>query len=214
MKTNKISTLILFIALSLFLSCNSKSGESGSEAGTKTEKEAKKGKYGIKAGTVVYTTTMMGMEVKQTLTFDDFGEKEVQDVEMEMMGYQVHSRTLVKDGFIYSLDMVQKTGTKTAGNNLNASGIDFENLSDEMSQKMNLKKEGTEEFLDRKCEVMTIDYTEMSMKGSFLVYKGIPLKMNTEVSGMEVNLEAIEFTENPDLPADIFDLPADITIAE
>ena len=46
---------------------------------------------------------------------------------------------------------------------------------------MNLKKEGTEEFLGKTCEKMSIDYKKMQMKGNFLVYKGIALKMNTDM---------------------------------
>jgi len=214
MKTSKTSTIVLFIALALFISCSGNTGKSDTAAGNTIEKVAKKGKYGIKSGIIVYATQMMGMDVEQTLTFDDYGSKEVQDVEMEMMGFKVHSLMLNKDGYNYNIDMIQKTGTKTPAASLNPSEIDFENITEEMTEKMNLKKVGSEEFLGKKCDIMTIDYKEMDMTGTYLLYKGIPLKIETSVSGLQIKLEALEFTENPDLPAGRFDIPEGISIEE
>ena len=216
MKTSKLITLALLSTATLLFSCKSKTSETAAtpENPEASETSTPKGKYAIKSGIVQYKTEMMGMEVMQTLTFDDYGKKEATDVEMEMMGVKIHTVNLTKDGFIYNLDMVKKTGTKSPEVNIANASIDFENLSEEMVEEMDLKKLGTEEFLGKTCEKMSIDNKKMSMKGTFLVYKGIALKSETDMGTMKMNLLAEKFEENPTIPAEKFEVPADIKITE
>ena len=216
MKTSKLITLALLSTATLLFSCKSKTSETTAtpENLAASETSTPKGKYAIKSGIVQYKTEMMGMEVMQTLTFDDYGKKEATDVEMEMMGVKIHTVNLTKDGFIYNLDMVKKTGTKSPEVNIANASIDFENLSEEMVKEMDLKKLGTEEFLGKTCEKMSIDNKKMSMKGTFLVYKGIALKSETDMGSMKMTLIAEKFEENPTIPAAKFEVPADIKIME
>ncbi len=213
MKTTRIITLALITSATLLFSCKSKTSETAatSENPAATETATPKGKYAIKSGIVEYKTEMMGMDMKQTLTFDDYGAKEATDVEMDMMGVKMHTVTITKDGFIYTLDLEKKTGTKISGK---SPDIDFENLSEEMVKDMNLKKEGSEEYLGKTCEKMSIDYTKMKMKGTFLVYKGVALKSETDMGTMKMNLVGEKFIENPEIPAAKFEVPADIKIVD
>ena len=215
MKTNKLITLALLASVALLFSCKSKTSETATpENPAASETSTPKGKYAIKSGIVQYKTEMMGMEVMQTLTFDNYGKKEATDVEMEMMGVKVHTVNLTKDGFIYNLDMVKKTGTKSPEVNIANASIDFENLTEEMVKEMELKKLGTEEFLGKTCEKMSIDNKKMGMKGTFLVYKGVALKSETDLGSMKMNLLAEKFEENPTIPAEKFEVPSDIKIME
>lgn len=216
MKTNKLITLALMASVAMLFSCKSKTSETTSSTENLTEAvaETPKGKYAIKSGIVQYKTEMMGMEVMQTLTFDDYGKKESTDVEMEMMGVKIHTVNLTKDGFIYNLDLVKKTGTKSPEVNIANASIDFENLTEEMVKEMELKKLGTEEFLGKTCEKMSIDNKKMGMKGTFLVYKGIALKSETDLGSMKMKLIGEKFEENPSIPAEKFEVPADIKITE
>jgi hypothetical protein len=209
MKTRKIITLALMTTGILLFACKSKTTESAAknESPVVNETPVQKGRYAIKSGIVEYKTEVMGMEARQTLTFDDYGKKEVTDMEMEMMGTKIKTVTITRDGFIYTLDMEKKTGTKMSGSSPN---IDFENLSEQMAKDMNLKKEGKEEFLGMTCEKMSIDYQKMSMKGIFLVYKGVALMVNTDMGTMKMKLKAEKFLENPEIPASKFEIPADI----
>ncbi|MDP2424187.1 MAG: hypothetical protein U1C46_06005 [Bacteroidales bacterium] len=205
----------MLIVLFCLVSCqnqtcdNKGSDNNTSEVTSEASKETSKSRYAIKSGIVEYKTEIMGMATKQTLTFDDYGKKEATDVEMEMMGTKIHTVTITRDGFIYTLDMHKKTGTKINGNSPN---IDFENLSEQIVNDMNLKKEGKEEFLGKTCEKISIDYTKMKMKGTFLVYKGVALKVDTDMGTMKMKLVADKFVENPEIPAEKFEIPADITI--
>jgi len=216
MKTKLLSVLFVLIYLG---SCkNQPANDAGSndanvsENRTEAVNEASKGKYGIKSGSVVYNTQMMGMDVVQTLMFDDYGKKEISEMKMEMMGTTIHTVIITKDGFIYTLDMVAKTGNKAPVPTVNNANIDFRNLTDEMIKDMNLKKEGHEEFLGINCEKMSIDYTKMNMKGTFLVYEGVALKSDTYLGTMNMKLAAESFVENPQIPAEKFEVPAGFTI--
>jgi hypothetical protein len=217
MKTIKFIAILAFVPCLMLVSCKSKKTTDSSatkEVSAPGELKATKGKYGIKSGIVEYKTQMMGMDMIQTLSFDDYGKKEITDMEMEMMGTKIHSVTLRKDGFIYTYDLVKKTGTKTAALDLSSQNIDFENLSEELVKDMNLKKEGTEDFLGKTCEKISIDYTKMQMKGTYLVWKGIALKMNSGLGATKMDLTAQKLEENPTFPADKFEVPADVKITE
>lgn len=218
----KKTVLAILMVLFFLVSCqnqesSNKTGDSKAPEVTlkaETATQTPKSKYELKSGIVVYQTQMMGMEVKQTLSFDDYGKKEATDIMMETMGTKIHTVTLTKEGYVYTLDMVNKTGTKVPANSMNNANIDFQNLSKEMEKEMNLKKEGKETFLGKTCEKISIDYAKMQMKGSFLVYKGVALKVDTDMGTMKMILAAQGFEENPQIPAEKFEIPADIMITE
>lgn len=216
MKSTKLIALAILSAASLLFSCKSKTSESAPTKENKSEEAAtptSKGKYAIKSGIVEYKTRMMGMDMKQVLTFDDYGKKEITEMIAEMMGVKIHTVTLNKDGFVYNYDLEKKTGTKSASYQ-SGSNIDFENLSEQMVKDMNLKKEGTEDYLGKSCEKMSVDYTKMKLKGTYLVYKGIALKMDADMGTMKMNLIGEKFIENPEIPVSKFEIPADVKITE
>jgi hypothetical protein len=169
----------------------------------------KKGKYGIRSGIVEYKTTVMGMDANQTLFFDDYGAKEATQVEMDMMGMKIRTYTLTKDGTVYNFDPDKKTGTKST---LSAQSgtVDFENISQEVQKEMKLKKVGEENFLGKTCDKFTIDYEKMKMTGDYLVWKGIALKTNVDMGSMKIALYALKVEENVVIPAEKFEIPADI----
>jgi hypothetical protein len=216
MKTTKLITIALMASLTVLFSCKSKTSETAAttENPAASETATPKGRYAIKSGIVEYKTQVMGMDMKQVLTFDDYGSKEVTEVMAEMMGTKIHTITLRKDGFIYSYDMVKKTGTKKPVPTMDNTNIDFQNLTEEMVKDMNLKKEGTEEYLGKTCEKMSIDYTKMQMKGTYLIYKGVALMVDTDMGAMKMKLTGEKFEENPVIPAEKFEVPADIKVTE
>ncbi|HPW65630.1 MAG TPA: hypothetical protein PLS84_00965 [Salinivirgaceae bacterium] len=198
MKLSKIYR-ILPVALLAIWSC----GQNQSNT------EESKGKYAIKSGIVEYKSTTMGMEQIQTLMFDEYGNIEATEIEMEVMGNKAHTYSISKDGFNYNIDVINKVGTKIEmvedqGN------IDFENLTDEDIKKLNLKNEGKETFLDRECVKYSIDNAEMQTKGFFWVYKGVILKSDLEIGGMDIVIEAVKFEENATIPENAFVVPEDV----
>lgn len=171
------------------------------------------GKYQIKSGIVTYTSNVMGMDQTTVTTFDDFGNKEVTDTYTEAMGVKLHSRTIVKDGYSYNLNMDEKTGTKVK---IYGTGqaIVYGNLTKEMEQKMNLQKLGSETLLGKECEIYGFDYKEMSTSGKAWVWKGVALKSEVKAMGMDVALIGKSFDDNPIIDQSIFEVPDGFKLIE
>lgn len=227
MKRNFIYT-IAFAAAIAFTSCAGDSGKGTDGAdSTKTDNSASadapaasKGKYAIKSGIITYDTEAMGMKMPTTLYFDDYGNKECQEVkmEMEMMGTKVttHNMTITMDGYVYTLDLTNKTGTKmkAIGTASSMTGVDFSNLSEQYLQSMKMSKEGSESICGKTCDVFKMDNEKMSMKGTFAIYNSIPMRTNMEAMGMPVTMLATKFEENVSIPTDKFTIPTDFKITE
>lgn len=214
-----LKSLSVLLILVLLASCGSKTSKKENPAetsvsGTAQDLKTGKQKYGIKSGIVEYTSTVMGMDVKQILYFDDFGAKEVNEMVMDMVGMKITTVSLLKDGYMYSYNPVEKTGTKVSISGSGNANIDFKNLSKEMEKKMNLKKIGKETFAGKTCDKYSIDYVEMSMTGTFLVWEGIALKTDAKVSSMEMKMTAKSIKENADIPAEKFEVPSDIQFSQ
>lgn len=210
MKSIQFIRLVVAIAVVTLFSCQGKNTGNSPDNENKNAvvKTNSKGKYAIKSGIIEYNGTVMGMQQTQTQIFDDYGNKEVTLTQMEMMGVKTDQHTLTKDGFTYTFDMKEKTGTKTPASPV--TNIDFRNLTEDMKNAMKLEELGKETFLGKSCVKYSLDYDRYQMKGSFLVWNGIPLKTNIDMSGIEVNLEATKIEENPTIPAGTFDVPDDI----
>lgn len=201
--------LIAFVAFSCKgkTSEKSKPGDTTSSPATTTEVKAK-GRYAIKSGIVEYKSSVMGMDAKQTLYFDDFGALESNVTEMEMMGIKTVSVTINRDGFVYTFDPGTKTGKKVVA--YYGSNVNFEDLTDEIIKDFNLKKEGRDVILGKDCEKWSMDNTSLGMKGFYWVYKGVPLKVDTDLGTAKMQMDATSFKENVEIPAEKFDIPSDI----
>lgn len=211
----KLIILSSLAACLAIYSCNSKKNAETSSSSVKEEtsdaasSESPK-KYEVKSGIIVSEMEAMNIKMPQTTYFDDFGAKECIEMNAEIMGIKTHTLKITKDGYTYDIDLVNKTGKKYANILPNAAGIDFKNVSDEMIQKMNLKKLGKETFLDKECDKYSINYEKMKMKGEYLVYKNILFKMKADAMGIPTNLVVTKFEENASVPAEKFEIPEGI----
>jgi len=215
----KKQLLIFIAATSIIISaCNnsdSKSGNTKNATDSTKVVDAKKqnpnGRYSLKSAIVEMKTAVMGMEQKQVLFFDEYGAKECTEITATMFGQKSHNINITKDGFVYSIDMIKKTGTKIKIPSKDAN-INFTNLGEEIAKEMNIKKVGTQSFLGKTCDKYTIDFKKQQMKGSYLVWNGIALKTEMTVMGMKTTIEATKIEENPTIPADKFEVPKGIKI--
>lgn len=225
MKRQFLNALMILGLVSFMAACSgsSKKPEGAATDSTKTEKNDKavKGKYQIKSGIITYVSQSMGMTQNVTIYFDDYGSKECTETTSEMdMGaagkVKMNNRTILKDGYMYSLDITNKTGTKMKINFgvQKNKDIDFSSLSDEVMKQMHIKKEGAETFLGKTCDKYTMDDPIMKMKGSYSVWNGIPLKSEVNISGISVKLIAQKLEENATISNDRFEIPKDVKITE
>ncbi len=176
-------------------------------------------KYGLKSGIVTYSTETMGMKVKSTLYFEDFGKIECTETVFEMdLGDTkevTHNRALTKDGYLYSFDIEKKSGTKRMISRSQSLGqYDFANMSDKVKKEYQLKELGSEKFLGRECKKYSMNNKDMEMKGTFLIWNNIPLKSETNAGGMDAKMIATKVEENGKIPAGMFEVPKDVVFRE
>ncbi|HLP08250.1 MAG TPA: hypothetical protein VK178_08790 [Opitutaceae bacterium] len=131
-------------------------------------------------------------------------------VESESLG-------LLLDGWIYSIDLVKKTGMKMSLQQAQdmakrfgkgAQGQDGQAFVKDFVEKNGGKILPAEEFLGRTCDVFEV----WGMKT--WAYKGVALKTEGTVMGIKTSMVATKFEENPSIPASRFEIPAGVKIED
>lgn len=170
------------------------------------------GRYGIKSGIIHYNYKMSPMDGKQIVTFDDNGEKLLTNIQMNMMGQKTQTNSLQKDGYIYTWQDGATTGQKMKLD-LNQD-INYQNLSDSVKKMFEIEKMGTETVMNKPTDIYSMNMKQYNGKGKAYIWKGIPLKTEVNVQGMNMVITAESLEENPSIPANAFDVPADVTFTE
>ncbi len=216
----KTSNILLFSLLFLFVSSCNKSG------GTKennTDENASGGKsdnkYELKSAIVTSKTDMgmAGSEMTTILYFDDHGEKSATEnrTKMSVMGQTMETNTkmIMKDGYMYTWNTADKTGSKMKLDMMqNGENFDFKKMTQEMMDKMKIKKTGSANVKGKNCDVYEMN--DESMTGKYYIWDNITMKSETSMSGMSVTTEVTDIKENASIPASIFEIPADVTFTE
>ncbi|RJP71540.1 MAG: hypothetical protein C4539_04850 [Ignavibacteriales bacterium] len=215
--------LCVFSLLVLFAACNKENkpvdeGKSTNETAQSNTITAKR--YEVKSGIITYEieNNMMQGKMTQILYFDDYGAKESRETitEMKMMGQSIksHKINFNKDGYMYDLDLEKKTGGKMKGLLPQGMEVDINKLSEEMKKEYNMKKIGTENILGKECDVNSMDYAKMNMKGTVSLWQGLTLKSDIDMGKIKVKTVATKFEENVSVPASKFEVPSDFTIED
>jgi hypothetical protein len=214
----KLLFLAAAVAFAALTSCGG-SGKTDSKTDStktkdKTENTGGNGKYKMKSGILTQTMTMMGMTQKVTVYFDDYGNKENKETEADMGMVQMDNISLTLDGYLYSIDMSRKIGTKMKIPKTSNKDIDFNKLTEDMMKSMNITKLGTETVLGKTCDKYSMDDASLKMKIIYCVWDGIPLKMESETMGIKSTLVTTKIDENASVPADKFEIPKDVKITD
>lgn len=174
---------------------------------------AQEAKYEIKSGIVKKVSNVMGQKVESILYFDDYGKMEAVETTVNVAGTEKHMRTLDEGNSIASIDLDAKTVQRME----KPDKLDnFLTLTDEQKEKYKYQELGEETFLDRPCKKVSLELTEMgqTFQGTLWLWKGIPLKTETQVGGTTVVEEAVEVQENVEVPAEKFTVPEGFTVSE
>ncbi|SFV90849.1 hypothetical protein MNB_SV-4-651 [hydrothermal vent metagenome] len=174
--------------------------------------------FDIKSGKVTYaisgSANMMGMQMqtkgKKRLIFDHQGARSLtESVKIEkrsgMGGNQTtktHTMTLMDGDSLYHVDFQNKTITKTA--NIGAQMLGGGNMKEKglaMIKQMGGKKTGTDSVLGYTCDVWELMGTKQC------IYKGVTLKVESNVMGVTNTEIATEAQFNIDLSDRDFKLP-------
>ena len=180
-------------------------------------------KYEIKSGKVVYDISTSGnvmgmvkieMEGTKKITFNDNGLNELVEenkVTKEVAMGQAkedksHTIQYMKDDFIYSVDFKMKKITRIKNPAMDMMKMfgdkkSMKKTGEEMMKSMGGKKTGTDKVLGYTCEIWEM----MGVKQC--IYKGIPLRIESNIMGMK-NMEiATKADFDISLNKDDFKLP-------
>jgi outer membrane lipoprotein-sorting protein len=151
-----------------------------------------------------------------TTYFDNYGATEAQETmnEMKIMNQtiKIHNITIMKDGWIYNIDLEKKTGTRHKGSAISAN-MDYSSLSGEMAEKYHVKKESNETVAGKTCDVFSMDDGK-NMKGRVATWQGIPMRVDMQMAGMPMKQTVESIETDVAVPADKFEVPADVKITD
>lgn len=214
-----ISSLFIFACNSSDKGTSENTGENNnqtSEEQVKSDRPAdSKGKFLVKSALIEYESVMMGMNQNMLMYIDNWGELTRIEMKGDFMGMKTYTVNITKDSVQYVIDMTKKTGQKVIiDKKNNPENIDFTALTDDVIKEFNLKKEGTEEFLGKKCDKYTMSYSKTKMKGTYLVWMGIPLKTDVSVAGLAMTMTAKKIDLDAKISPDLFNVPEGVKITE
>lgn len=224
MKTLQTIKLMILATLALLLtSCGG--GGTNANADSKMEDVVKE-IAGLKTFIIEYKTTVNTPQMISTSIMTQWIDNENDrhaihtESENEYMGRKEkqHSLMIMKDGWSYMIDLTNKSGFKSKDMESDEDPTEMFKSDDDVTFRQMIESEGgkilgNEKFLGRDCIVVEISEEDESGETGLTkmwYYKGIPLKMTNAYYTME----ALKFEENASIPADRFEVPADINISE
>ena len=150
---------------------------------------------------------MMGTESPMTMYFTDNGNTQCSDVKISMMGITKHQRSIQKGKTMYNLDMDEKTYTvKELTEEELKNQVNY--MSDEKLEEEGINKDGTEEFLGKKCTIYSTNNEGADVK--FWSWEGLMLKTESSAQGMTITITAKTIDESVQ-DKSIFEVPEGFT---
>lgn len=177
-------------------------------------------KYPEKSGKIVYSYEIGGEKTSFALTFDDFGKKQIMDIENKVDGVVEHVKTIIKEDEIllvnYSDKQVIKmpvTENGSSGGMIDGAsqGIDIEAIVSSATGEGSSKK-GTETLLGKECIVY--EYSATNHKGKYWIHKSFMLKAEFVTEGVHTYMEATEFKLGISVPATDFEAPEGFQVTD
>ena len=158
-------------------------------------------RYGIKSGSYKTEMDMMGQTITNTTYFDDFGAKEV--TEMNMMGMEIMQ--INKDGKNYIVNKGEKSVQEMPAQQ---QSINYLHLTDEVIAKNKIKEVGKETVAGKECTNYTLEMNQMGQtaKATVSVWNGFAMKTTIDLGGFAMTTKVTEINEGP-VDAAKFEIP-------
>jgi len=223
MKKISLITLSLVLSLSL-MSCkketntaNPAPGVSSESTTPSTASNSNLRRYGVESGMVKYELSGSQTGTK-TIYWDNWGMREAtyKESSITAAGVTIDSNEVsVMDGeWIYNFDPEEKTGTKITNSLLqsiasNTGNDDLGEVGLQILEATGAKKTGTENVAGKTCDV----YTVASLGTETCVWNAVTLKTNSELAGISISEVATEVSTGS-VPADVFEIPSDISFTD
>ena len=176
--------------------------------GLSAQENAPVKKYGFKSAIAKFATEVMGQAVESTIYIDEYGAKECQKAKVEVPGMgTMESGVISKEGKTWNVNYTMKQVQEVEINP--GDQPNFLDLNEETRKKFKIEEVGQEKVLDYDCTVYTLVTTsgEISANAKLWVYKGLPMKPETEAMGMKVTNVVTEFKEDAMVLPQVFDVP-------
>jgi inorganic pyrophosphatase/exopolyphosphatase len=173
-------------------------------------------RYGIESAVVKSKSAVMGQEVVTTIYFSDYGETEATETAMKIMGRNIKTFTMRKDGYFYTANLPSKEGTKIKVSSIeDYKNVNFQELTNEIKEKFGIEEKGSEQILGRDCKKYDLTYSNQGQEfnATVWIWEGLSLKTELAVMGAVVVTEATEITEG-NVPKEKLDLPAGVKFKE
>ncbi|HQI70463.1 MAG TPA: hypothetical protein PLT47_06905 [Bacteroidales bacterium] len=214
-------TAIFFLPILLFCACSgNKASEDNAEIKSDTaiayvdQIPADGKKMLIKSAIIHMKSSTFGMTQNIVMYMDDYGKKQMTEVSQKMLGQEVLQRSVSDSVYMYTYSPKDKTGKKARIESGGTDNINFTAITREMARELNLKKTGTTVVAGHSCEVYTLEVPAAKLKGTYYIWKGIPIKTVSTVGGISITMEATRIEENVAIPAETFAIPEDISFEE
>jgi len=195
---------------------NDATGETS--AGAKSEQQAPKEKrLPFERGSYVQESNAMGMNIKQTIYFDKWGDWTATENKSEMEIMKGHTLItdelkIVKGSTHWDLDLAKKTG-KTYEHYVPVSSMAamMSPSAKQLAEGAEVKDLGEENYLGYNCKKVHVKYPQMEMDATILSYGNLTMKMDGKMGKMDVSskVSAIDLSAPP---VSIFEVPSDIVM--
>ncbi len=214
-------TAILLLPVLIFFACSgNKTSEDNAEIKSDTvisyvdQIPAGGKKMLIKSAIIHMKSSTFGMTQNIVMYMDDYGKKQMTEVSQKLLGQEVLQRSVSDSVYMYTYSPKDKTGKKIKKESGGPDNINFTAITRKMARELNLKKTGTTVVAGHSCEVYTLEVPAANLKGTYYIWKGIPIKTVSSVRGISITMEATRIEENPAIPAETFKIPEDISFEE
>ncbi len=174
--------------------------------GAYAQEDAPAKKYGFKSAIAKINTELLGRTIESTAYVDNYGALTSQVVEMNIpLKGDVKSATIERDGKSYTVNYTSKKIEV-------ADAIEqpnFLNPTDADKEKYNMKELTEDSVLGKKCVVYALDtdYNGTPATMTVWIYKGYPMKSETDTGIFKVTTEVTSFEENVDIPSEVLEIP-------
>ena len=195
----------------------SATAESPGKAATTGKADISEKKIPVKQGSYVQVTKAMGMEVKNTVYFDNWGDWTATEdkSEMKMFGQTIKTDKIkiVKGNTHWDIDLIEKTGTKYEGLQLppEVAAALGTALGGAMMEGAEVEELGTEKYLGFDCKKTRTKHKDMQMDVTTWTYGNLTMKSEGKMGGMEIYTAIVEISENTP-PKAIFEVPEGIEL--
>ncbi len=175
-------------------------------------------RYRIESGRVEYSLT--GSQVgTETVDFDRWGIREVRHVKAELTvggkRREIEQLTILDGEWMYHIDLITGIGTRMPESMLRellerSDATDMVEVSENSMREMGGVKSGTEEVAGRSCDVWTIE----KMHTKNWLWKGLSLKMTTDMAGVRTESIALRIEEGKPIPPERLLVPDNVEITD